>query len=164
MSKKAIDLSKTLERCKAAWRAAQQNNKWRFTVFDPIYVGEENVQVEDYGVNSFNTSWEGDEIISFDTQGFDTIEGSIAWDECNIDELYEKLGFEPEYFSELEDGTYTLTNDQKRIIQEWKDENIEAELDFYWANDKGDSPSNRAEEAIREFCKRNERCIADDML
>ena len=76
--------------------------------------------------------------------------------------MYEKLGFEPEYFSELEDGTYTLTNDQKRIIQEWKDENIEAELDFCWTNGKGDSPSNRAEEAIREFCKRNELCIADD--
>ena len=78
----AIDFKKTLEKCKVHWEAAQRDNSFRYTVFDPVFVGEEYDGKLD-GMNTFSTAWEEDEIISYDMKGFDNNEEdeeiSEAW-------------------------------------------------------------------------------------
>ena len=129
---KRIDKSKTYDICNEAWKMAQMNNQYRFTVFSPIYEGEE-VDYDAIGMNTFSTSWEKD-LVSFDTQGWDTIEDGIDFNECPTEELRDSLGIDFEYFDDLNDGTHELNDKQKEIMAEWIEEQVEAELDSAWEN------------------------------
>jgi len=151
-----IDLNKTLEKCEAHWRASQRSSSYKYTVFNPVYVGE-NYNGEIEGVNTQNTGWYDDEIITFNNAGWDTVDGQIDWNECPVGELYDDIKIYPEYFDELEDGTYDLTEDQEQIIREWKEEQIDAELDVWWTcdNDLHESPAIDSEKAIRRYAERH---------
>ena len=166
---KTIDVDKTLDKCEKTWKAAQQDNRFRFTVFNPVFVGEKyNGEIDD--INTFNTSWEDDEIISYDIQGFDSADDQIDWNECETDSLYSDLGLSEEKLNNagiyLTDILYDtcnirLSDKQKKIIEEWKDEQINEYLDSLWREDAIGSDSNmkRAERAIREFAERNQYMV-----
>ena len=145
-----IDRTKTFDICQEAWKMAQMNNNFRFTVFAPIYEGEE-VDYNAIGMNTFSTSWEK-ELISFDTQGFDTVEGQLEFDKCDTEALKEELGIDFEYYSDLFDGTIELSDDQKEKLQEWIDEQVEAELDGFWEN-VASEVTERIERKIDEWEK-----------
>lgn len=65
-----INFKETLYKCEEHWKAAQRNSSFRYTVFTPVFDGEKyDGEIE--GMNTFSTSWDDDEIISYDNQGFD---------------------------------------------------------------------------------------------
>lgn len=155
---KTIDMDKTLAKCFKHFAEAQNGGSWQYTVFSPVLIGEiYDGEIED--MNTLSTSWSDDEIITYigDTSY------SIDFNECQKDEIYEEFGVDLEYFDMLEDGTIDLSESQQARLEEWKQEQIYSDLE-YWFEYGGVvfdmhgnevTPKKQAIEAIEEYAKRN---------
>ena len=55
-----------------------------------------------------------------------------------------------------------FSEEEKDIVNEWKAEQIDAELEHYWTNDNDkDSPYNNSIKAIQDWAERNGCLIAE---
>lgn len=156
---RTISLDKTLTKCRAHWEAAQRNPLRKFTVFSPIFLGEKYIGAID------EDKWPSDVILSFSGEGADGLVRNLNYNECNTRELFERLGKEEfKEFSAQEIinfltkgyGELKMNSEEKEIALKWMNENIDAELDFWWSQENDEeSPENIAKEAILEYAKRN---------
>ena len=161
--KNKIDLQKTLNKCEAHWKASKMNSSFKYTVFEPVYIGKEyNGEIDD--INTQNTEWNSDEIITFNNSGWDNIESEIIWSECSTKELYKNLKLNKEKLKKIDvylddilndSGIIRLSEKQKKIIEEWKNDEIEELLSFQWTERSDNSYSDKAKTAIYEYGKRN---------
>lgn len=149
---KTINLDKTLELCRKAWEKAQYDNKWKFVIFEPVLMGE-NVDFEKIKKYSFNTGFEEEPFMVFDIRGFDDIEGRIDWSlEAKEASLSEQLGLKFNDFYKLENGDIEVSEEQKKIIENFKNETIETTLDYYWHEE---GKENETKEYIFQYAEDN---------
>lgn len=151
---KKLDFNKTLDLCFKAWRMAQLDNSYKVVIFEPVMEGEE-INENNISVVTYNTYFQ-DIFLEIDNQGFDNIDGSIEWNKLELDELEEKLGYKIENLEELEEEkNRKLTEKEKKIIEEWKEEIIEDLLKYYW--NEGDFLPAKWEykEIIKDYAEEN---------
>lgn len=149
---KKLDFNKTLDLCFEAWKMAQLDNSYKVVVFEPILEGEE-ISEDKISIVTNNTYFE-DIFLEIDNQGFDNLDSEINWEEIELDELEEKLGYKIENLEELEENK-KLTEKEKEIIKEWKNEIIENLLKYYWNEGDLEPAKREYKEIIRDYAKEN---------
>ena len=162
---RVVDINKTIDRCEEAFSASMLDSSMRYTVFTPVFFGEE-YEEGGHSVNTTSTSWAEDEIISYYREGVGTVD-AMPWDECYTESLYKSLEGRP--LAEVESASEIIqiidndynpdqieyTEEDAKIVRKWMSEEIEADIDHWWREAGGVTKRNEAEDAIREFCKRN---------
>lgn len=155
MRTKTIDMGETMSLCRAAYENACLQPNWRHTVFSPVLKWQK-ADVSDIGMNTLSTSWDDDHVYEPETNS-----GWVLSDETDLDfsELAKDLGTvvdedgdEIKYLSiYVLENNAALTPEQRKIYTDWKKEQEEACLDFFWEEEERE----KAQAAVEEWAERN---------
>lgn len=152
---KKLDFNKTLDLCFKAWKIAQLDNSYKVVVFEPVMEGEE-INENNISIVTHNTYFEEEPFLEIDNQGFDNLDSEINWEEIELDELEERLGYEIDNLEELkEENERNLTEKEKEIIKEWENEIIEDLLKYYWNEGDLEPAKQKYKEIIRDYAEEN---------